>query len=133
MNSFEAAVLIPCRADGKFLLQHRADTVERWPGYWSSFGGGIEPGESTEEALRRELREELGYAVRAPEFVFFQPLKNGGKHVFYECWEGTEPHRLDLKESVDHRWFTLEEARRIQIIPHDLECLERIGELLTLR
>lgn len=126
---FEAAVLIPHRAS-KFLLQHRAESVKRWPGYWSSFGGGIEPGETVEEALHREMREELGYEVRAPHFVFFQPLNGGGKHVFTEAWDGTEPHKLDPKESVDHRWFTLAEAHLIPIIPHDLEALVKITEFL---
>jgi len=129
MNTFEAAVLFPYK-NGRFLLQHRADTVKRWPGYWSSFGGGIEPGENAEEALHREIREELGYAVRTPQFVFFQPIEQGGKHIFIEEWGGTERHRLDTKESIDHRWFTLKEARTIKIIPHDLEALEKITEFL---
>jgi len=130
MNTFQAAVLIPYRADKKFLLQHRADTVKRWPGYWSSFGGGIEPGENPAEALAREMREELGYEVCEPKFVFFQPIEQGGKHIFIEEWSGHEKHHLDPKESVDHRWFTLEEARIIKIIPHDLEALEQISKLL---
>ena len=128
-RTFEAAVLIPYRGS-KFLLQHRADTVVRWPGYWGSFGGGIEQGESPDEALHREAREELGYTVRNPQYLFFQELQKGGKHIFIEEWDGTEKHRLDPKESVDHRWFTLEEARQIQIIPHDLEVLEKIHTLL---
>lgn len=129
MNTFEAAVLFPYR-NGRFLLQHRADTVKRWPGYWSSFGGGIEPGETPDAALAREMREELGYSVRAPKFVFFQPIEHGGKHVFMEEWRGDEAHALDPKESVDHRWFTLEEAKALQLIPHDLEALEKIAALL---
>lgn len=130
MNTFEAAVLFPYRGD-RFLLQHRADTVKRWPGYWSSFGGGIESGETPEAALAREMREELGYEVQQPRRVFFQPIEHGGKHVFIEAWSGAEPHTLDTKESVDHRWFTIEEARQLQIIPHDLDALERIVELLS--
>jgi 8-oxo-dGTP pyrophosphatase MutT (NUDIX family) len=127
---FEAAVLIPYTSDGKFLLQNRADTVARWPGYWSVFGGGIEPGESPSDAVVRELREELGYAVREAKYVFMQPIENGGKHIFIEQWDGSEVYQLDPKESVGSGWFTLAEARTIKIIPHDLEVLEKVSKIL---
>jgi|SRR6185312_13039310 len=126
---FKAAVLIPYR-DGKFLLQHRADTVKRWPDYWSSFGGGLEPGETKEEALKRELREELGYTLKNPKYAFFYELEGGGNYVFYEYWDGSEKYQLDPKESVGHNWFSLEEARATKITPHDLETLEKLSELL---
>lgn len=129
MNTFEAAVLFPYRGN-KFLLQHRSAQVPRWPGYWSSFGGGIEAGETLEEALAREMREELGYTVQNPRPVFFQPIENGGKHIFIEAWSGSEPHTLDPRESVDHRWFTIGEAQQLMLIPHDLEALEKIAHLL---
>jgi len=129
MRTFEAAVLVPCR-NGKFLLQLRADTVPRWPGYWGTFGGGIEQGEDINAALRREMHEELGYKVRNPQFAFTQELPRGRKHVFYEQWDGTEQYHLDPRESVDHRWCTLSEAHQLKIIPHDLEALERLTELL---
>ncbi|PSB28458.1 NUDIX hydrolase [Stenomitos frigidus] len=49
--------------DGKFLLQLRDDIPGIfYPGHWALFGGHIEPGESPDEAMQRELREEIGYA-----------------------------------------------------------------------
>ncbi|XHX77335.1 MAG: NUDIX domain-containing protein [Stenomitos frigidus ULC029] len=49
--------------DGKFLLQLRDDIPEiLYPGQWALFGGHIEPGESPDAAMRRELLEEIGYA-----------------------------------------------------------------------
>lgn len=46
--------------DGAFLLCKMADNRGVFPGQWALSGGGVEPGESIEEALRREIREELG-------------------------------------------------------------------------
>ena len=46
--------------DGCYLLCKMADDRGVFPGQWSLSGGGVEPGERIEEALRREVREELG-------------------------------------------------------------------------
>ena len=46
--------------DGCYLLCKMADARGVFPGQWALSGGGVEPGERIEEALRREVREELG-------------------------------------------------------------------------
>ena len=46
--------------DGCYLLCKMADDRGVFPGQWALSGGGVEPGEGIEEALRREVREELG-------------------------------------------------------------------------
>lgn len=46
--------------DGCYLLCKMADDRGGFPGQWALSGGGVEPGERIEEALRREVREELG-------------------------------------------------------------------------
>jgi 8-oxo-dGTP pyrophosphatase MutT (NUDIX family) len=59
--------------DGRYLLQHRDDLPQIWyPGHWGLFGGGIDPGESPEEALRRELMEEIGFSPKG--LYFFTQL-----------------------------------------------------------
>ena len=46
--------------DGCYLLCKMADDRGVFPGQWALSGGGVEPGERIEEALRRDVREELG-------------------------------------------------------------------------
>lgn len=54
---------------GRYLMKRRDDfSWLEFRNHWTCFGGGIEPGETPEEALRRELREELAYEVGAAEF-----------------------------------------------------------------
>ena len=91
-----AAVLI--RADGATLLAQRP-VGKAYPGYWEFPGGKIEPGESVGEALRREIREELGFEIeRAYPWitrVFTYPHAKVRLH-FYRvyAWRG-EPRALE--------------------------------------
>jgi len=51
--------------DGRYVMQRRDDIPTiMLPGHWALFGGGIEPGETVDAAIRRELMEELGFAAR---------------------------------------------------------------------
>lgn len=49
--------------DGKFLIVRRSENARAEIGYWELPGGRLEFGETTEDALRRELREEVGLEV----------------------------------------------------------------------
>ena len=53
--------------DGAYLLCKMADDRGVFPGQWALSGGGMEPGETMEQALRREIREELGDALEITE------------------------------------------------------------------
>jgi 8-oxo-dGTP diphosphatase len=72
-----ATIILRNRAN-EFLLYLRDDEPEiPFPNHWDLFGGHVEPGESVEEALARELREELDLEVDGIEFF-----------RTYECREG---------------------------------------------
>ena len=60
----EVAVGVLIQADGRFLLTSRPPG-KVYAGYWEFPGGKLEPGESVEQALRRELREEIGISIGA--------------------------------------------------------------------
>ena len=62
MRDAVAAIVL---VDGdRYLLQQRDDKPGIWyPGHWGCFGGAVEPNESPEDALSRELQEELGLDV----------------------------------------------------------------------
>lgn len=67
--------------DGAYLLCKMADDRGVFPGQWALSGGGVEPGERIEEALRREIREELGEQLlltksrRGPSAMIFAPRR----------------------------------------------------------
>lgn len=58
----EVAVGVLIRPDGRFLLTSRP-AGKVYAGYWEFPGGKVEPGETVEAALRRELREEIGVTI----------------------------------------------------------------------
>ena len=60
----EVAVGVLIRPDGQFLLTSRPPG-KVYEGYWEFPGGKLEPGESVEHALRRELQEEIGIIIGA--------------------------------------------------------------------
>ena len=60
----DVAVGVLVRADGDFLLTSRPPG-KVYEGYWEFPGGKLEPGESVEQALRRELQEEIGITIAA--------------------------------------------------------------------
>ncbi|NWA19819.1 nucleoside triphosphatase NudI [Serratia liquefaciens] len=55
--------------NGEYLLCKMADDRGVFPGKWALSGGGMEPGETIEQALRREIREELGEALQITQMT----------------------------------------------------------------
>ncbi|MEH2361920.1 NUDIX hydrolase [Nostoc sp.] len=96
----------------KFLMQLR-DNIPGilYPGYWALFGGHIEPGETPEVAVKREILEEIGYTL--PPFVQFgyYPGERVVRHVFHAPLL-MELNQLVLNEGWDMGLLTLEDIRQ---------------------
>lgn len=70
LDFHDAVVAIIRLDDGRFLMQLRDDKPGIfYPDHWGLFGGAVEPGETPEEALRREIREELGFDLTEATYV----------------------------------------------------------------
>jgi 8-oxo-dGTP diphosphatase len=63
-SPIDVAVGVLIDAEGRFLLTSRPEG-KVYAGYWEFPGGKVEPGETVEQALRRELHEELGITIGA--------------------------------------------------------------------
>ncbi len=95
---------------GQVLLQHRDDNEYTvFPGHWGLFGGGVEAGENLEEALDREVREELDYRVQHKELWLIAREARAVFHIFLVPLEvGLE--QLELHEGQDFGFFEIKEA-----------------------
>jgi 8-oxo-dGTP diphosphatase len=99
--------------DDKFLMQLR-DNIPTilYPGYWALFGGHIEPGETPEIAVQREILEEIGYTL-PPSFAFFgiYPDEHAIRHVFHAPL-AVEFSQLVLNEGWDMGLLNLSEIEQ---------------------
>ncbi|MEH1902472.1 MAG: NUDIX hydrolase [Nostoc sp.] len=96
----------------KFLMQLR-DNIPGilYPGYWALFGGHIEPDETPEVAVKREILEEIGYTL--PPFIEFgyYPDERVVRHVFHAPLL-MELNQLVLNEGWDMGLLTPEDIRQ---------------------
>lgn len=94
-----AIAILP--AHGKFLMQLR-DNIPTilYPGLWGLFGGHIEPGETPEAAVKREILEEIGYQITDPQKFGCYSDDRAIRHVFYAPLT-VEIDKLVLSEGWD--------------------------------
>ncbi|MDN3352628.1 (deoxy)nucleoside triphosphate pyrophosphohydrolase [Actinomadura sp. DC4] len=111
-------------ADGRLLAAQRAMPPEL-AGGWEFPGGKVEPGETDEEALARECREELGVDVTVGRQVGEDwPLHNGYvMHVWTATIANGEPAAL---EHSDLRWLSEGELLDVPWLPADLRVIEAL-------
>ena len=78
------------RPDGTFLITKRVMTKAWAPGWWEVSGGGVQSGESSEEAVRREVKEETGLDVRNAEggyaFTYKRVNPDEGDNYFVDVY-----------------------------------------------
>ena len=109
-----------------------------FPGQWGLPGGGLESGERMEEALRRELREELNIEIEDVRPAFFKDrlhnktFPDGSVRPVYmifllfHCWAIEGSLRLN-EEFVEHRWVSEVEIGDLDLNDETEDTLERLG------
>lgn len=128
----DVAAAALARPDGTLLLAERPPG-KAMAGLWELPGGKVGPGESPEEALARELEEELGIRAAAADLVPFRAVRHAYpdfllRMAVFACrrWRG-EPRP---REGQRIAWVTADEIPRRPMPPADLPLVPALQELL---
>jgi len=119
VQHFQPVILAVIEQDNKYLFTKRIDTFKEHHGKWQLPGGGLEFTETPEEALHREVREELGVQVTDVKLIPYIDTKVRdmwqGIFISYHC-RLKDPHAEIVlnEEASEHRWFTREELDHSQ-------------------
>lgn len=122
-----AAVIIK---DGQLFATQRG--YGNYKDWWEFPGGKIEPGETPQEALRREIREELDTIVSVGELLYTVEYDYPEFHLSMQCYLCTiVSGELTLLEHEASRWLSKDELLNVRWLPADVAIVEKIGTLLS--
>lgn len=113
------------RQDDKvFATQRGYGDYKDW---WEFPGGKVEAGETPEEALIREIKEELDTEIIVDEFITTVEYEYPEFHLVMDCfWSSIKNGELKLLEHEAARWLPLNDISQVKWLPADIEAINEI-------
>lgn len=124
---FVVAAII--KKDNKILATQRG--YGEFEGLWEFPGGKIEEGETKEEALVREIKEELNADILVEKFALDLEWQYPNFYLYMSCFECVLESDIELLEHMEARWLSLDELDSVEWIQADIKAVNYIKESLT--
>ena len=124
MKRIEVVAAIIRKDDRIFATQRGYGDFKDW---WEFPGGKMEPGETPEEALLREIREELSTEIAIDKFLHTVEYDYPAFHLTLHCYMCTlQSEALHLNEHESARWLDAASLHTVRWLPADEELLPLI-------
>lgn len=102
-----------------------------YKGWWEFPGGKIEEGETSQQALIREIKEELDTEISVGELIDTIEYDYPTFHLSMDCfWAEIVDGNLELKEAEAARWLTKETIDSVEWLPADITLIDKIKQNL---
>jgi len=125
MKHIKVVAAIIHDAEGQILATQRG--YGDWKDYWEFPGGKIEPDELPEEALHREIWEELETHIKIERLFHIVEWDYPKFHLTMHCYLcHIESGIFSLKEHEAARWLSKEELESVMWLPADKEIIEKL-------
>lgn len=126
-----AAVIKAVNESGEPVIFATQRGYGEFQGGWEFPGGKIEVGESPQEALRREIIEELDTEITIGELVDTVEYDYPNFHLSMDCfWCEVLSGNLILKEHEDARWLLKEQLDDVEWLPADITLVEKVKKVM---
>lgn len=127
MKKIEVVAAILQR-DGAYFATQRG--YGEFEGMWEFPGGKIEPSETSEDALKREIQEELGVDITIDNFLCTTDYDYPSFHLTMHCYLcRVESGEIELREHKSASWLKLEELGGVEWLPADKDVISRLNNL----
>lgn len=124
MKTIEVVAAIILR-DGAYFATQRG--YGEFEGMWEFPGGKIEPGESREDALKREIQEELGVDIYIKELLCTTEYDYPTFHLTMHCYLcSVASGEIELREHKSAQWLTAETLDTVEWLPADKEIIAKL-------
>ena len=124
MKQIEVVAAIIRKGDKIFATQRG---YGEWKDWWEFPGGKIEQGETAEEALKREIREELSTEINVDSYLCTVEYDYPKFHLVMHCYMcSLLTDSLHLNEHEAARWLDNDELDSVKWLPADVEVIKRL-------